>query len=107
MCTVIFGGDNKVSAEAVSSTILRFGVPSALNPVNFSVEVSNNGQDFSANGVQFSAAQRVKLLSLEPTRMYATGVAASVTISGMGFKASALRIVLGGNDQPCDVVGRE
>jgi len=107
VCTVSFGGDNKVPAEAVSSTILRCGVPSALNPGNFSVEVSNNGQDFSANGVQFSAAQRVKLLSLEPTRMYATGVAASVTISGMGFKAPTLRIVFGGKEQPCDVVGRE
>jgi hypothetical protein len=39
--------------------------------------------------------------------MSATRVAASVTISGTGFRAPTLRIVFGGKEQPCDVVGRE
>jgi hypothetical protein len=88
-------GGKVVSARVLNSTALECATPalslSARSTGAAAVEVSSNGVDFTASGLEFTYQPPVHVTSVEPAFVAETG-GSSVVVVGTGFDPTSERI---------------
>ena len=78
-----FGNESVVSGRWVSSDRVECEMP-ALSAADISIEITNNGMDYTSNKVQFTVLPESNVTLVHPS-FGAVGASTSVTVRGSGF----------------------
>ena len=76
-------GNDVVSGRWVSSDRVECEVP-ALSTADISIEITNNGMDYTSNRMQFTVLPESNVTFVHPS-FGAVGASTSVTVHGSGF----------------------